>query len=64
MRQRVLPEKVLARDPNEMDQGSSTSASSYDTDVKETIYAAAITEVGLCRSTSQLSGYTNPYGGL
>lgn len=25
-------------------------------------YAAAITEVGMCQTTSQYSEYTNPYG--
>ncbi|XP_073844889.1 pickpocket 25 [Musca autumnalis] len=56
MRQKVLPEKVLAN--------ADDSKPSTDVEVREMSYAAAITESGLCRTTSQLTKYTNPFGDL
>ncbi|XP_061396317.1 uncharacterized protein LOC133331945 [Musca vetustissima] len=56
LRQQILPEKVLAN--------TEEATTSSDTEVREMAYAAAVTEAGLCRTTSQLTKYTNPFGDL
>lgn len=61
MRQKFLPRKEY---DNDDDNDKKVPTSSFDVEGREQIYAAAMTEIGICRTTSQLTRYTNPFGQL
>ncbi|KAM7343889.1 pickpocket 25 [Cochliomyia hominivorax] len=59
MRHRFLPRKIYANAEDD-----NKKSSSFDVEGREQTYAAAMTEIGICRTTSQLTRYTNPFGNL
>lgn len=61
MRRPFLPAKVY---PDVIKEIENDAADSFLKESREEIYAAAMTEMGLCRTTSQLTRYTNPFGEL
>ncbi|KNC23431.1 hypothetical protein FF38_13352 [Lucilia cuprina] len=61
MRNKSIPRQVYANTANNEQK---LTASSFDVEGREQIYAAAMTEIGICRTTSQLTRYTNPFGNL
>lgn len=65
MRRKFLPEKVYDERAIMMDRNpASRLPVSIDTNDHDQTYAAAMTEFSICRSTSQMTRYTNPYGDL
>lgn len=65
MRHKFLPRKEYAKaEDNKRNSETEVPSSSFDVEGRELTYAAAMTEIGVCRTTSQLTRYTNPFGDL
>lgn len=60
MRHSFIPRQVYAS----AEDDKKSKGSSFDVEGREQVYAAAMTEIGICRTTSQLNRYTNPFGKL
>lgn len=65
MREKVLPERVYDHSKTDgITKSGSQGSINFDVDGRDSSYAAAMTEFSICRSTSQMTRYTNPFGDL
>ncbi|XP_075165256.1 pickpocket 25 [Haematobia irritans] len=64
---KIVPPKELApkeEEPPPIDENGKKIRPKFNPDIRDKAFASAITEFGLCKTTSQLSKYTNPFGDL